>query len=62
VPGYGQFPTTNIHKIDPKYLPEHSWNNLEGRPFGEEIISIGDTLTWDGVTTDVVASENEFVV
>ena len=51
IPNY-EFTTTVVQKIDPKYLPEHSWNDLEDKPFGEEFISLGDTLTWDGVATE----------
>ena len=29
-----------------------SWNDLEDKPFGEEYVSLGDTLTWDGVATE----------
>ena len=29
-----------------------SWNDLEDKPFGDEIISCVDTLTWDGTPTD----------
>ena len=30
-----------------------SWNDLEDKPFYEEVVHLGDTLTWDGQPTDV---------
>lgn len=30
-----------------------SWNDLKDRPFGEETVNLGDTLTWDGTPSDV---------
>ena len=29
-----------------------SWNDLTDKPFGEEYVSLGDTLTWDGEATE----------
>ena len=45
-------------KPQPEDAPEEgngvkSWNDLEDRPFYDEIASVGDTLTWDGSPTDV---------
>jgi hypothetical protein len=37
-----------------------SWNDLEDRPFGEEVEHLGDTLTWDGTPTDVFVEYDRF--
>lgn len=49
VPDYN-FTTNYVNKLDDKYLPKHSWENLEDKPFFDNTVSFGDTLTWNGVS------------
>lgn len=51
---------TNIKKIDEKFLPEHSWNNLKDRPFYEETVTGEVVIEYDGDSTGkVVVSMGE---
>ena len=52
--GYS-FETPYIRTIDPKFLPAHSWNDLEDKPFHEETKEIKTMYK-----TTCVIEENEF--
>jgi hypothetical protein len=64
IPGY-TFTKEVVHKIDEKYLPEHSWNNLKDRPFYDERYTGEGTYEFDGdlngKETVVISDNNTYV-
>ena len=49
-----------LKTLDPKFLPEHSWNNLEDKPFGETYVEITQETSFV-IESQLVSTDNALI-